>query len=103
MFNSLKNNHHLLYIALVSIVLGFLTMLTCSCVTSFIYKTMSCAPYYNDGAMFYLMGSYMAKGYTPYIEIFDHKGLYIFYLNAIGGVLGRTGVFLSDSEKQIGC
>ena len=87
------NKHHALYIALVALVLSFLTLLSCSCITSFIYSRVPDAPYYNDGAMFYIMGSSMANGYTPYIDVFDHKGLYIFYYTAISGALGRTGLF----------
>ena len=43
--------------------------------------------------MFHILGASMAKGYTPYIEVFDHKGLYLFYYTAIGGLLGKVGIF----------
>ena len=93
MFNTFKNKYHHVFILCVALLFSFFTLLTCSCVTSFIYPGISCFSYYNDGSMFYLLGSNMVKGYTPYIDIFDHKGLYIFYYTAIGGLLGRTGVF----------
>ena len=93
MINSFFNKHHNLSIGIIAVVISFLVLLSCSCVTSFLYSRVPDAAYYNDGVMFYIMGSSFAKGYTPYIDIYDHKGLYIFYYTAIGGLLGRTGVF----------
>ena len=43
--------------------------------------------------MFHILGASMAKGYTPYVEVFDHKGLYLFYYTVIGGLLGKVGIF----------
>ena len=79
---------------LVCFLVAFVTILSCSCITSFIYPKMALIPYYNDGATFYLLGEGMAKGYMPYVEIFDHKGLYIFYYTAIAGVMGKFGIFI---------
>ena len=85
--------HYLLIIG-VSFLFAFLTILISSTVTSFLYPRASNNTYYHDGTMFYILGSNMAKGYTPYIDIYDHKGLYIFYYTAIGALMGRFGVFL---------
>lgn len=79
---------------LICFLVSFITILSCSCITSFVYPKMPLIPYYNDGATFYLLGEGMAKGYIPYVEIFDHKGLYIFYYTAISGVMGKFGIFL---------
>lgn len=93
MIKDFYHKHHTIFIYCVGFLFAFITLLFASCVTSFIYVRPSGLPYYNDGAMFYLLGSNMLKGYTPYVDIFDHKGLYLFYYNMIGAYLGRTGVF----------
>ena len=47
-----------------------------------------------DSAMFQTIGKYWAQGYLPYVELFDHKGPIIFFINAVGYALGgKTGVF----------
>ena len=48
-----------------------------------------------DSAMFQTMGKYWAEGYLPYVDLYDHKGPMIFFLNALGYALnGRNGVYL---------
>ena len=37
----------------------------------------------------------MIAGKTPFVEIFDHKGLYIFYITVLWAVMGRFGIFLT--------
>lgn len=91
--NNFRNKHPNIYLGIISFLFAFITLLSCSVITSFIYPEISTIAYYNDGAMFHILGASMAKGYTPYIEIFDHKGLYLFYYTAIGGILGKVGIF----------
>lgn len=52
-------------------------------------------PYYNDPSTFVVMGKAMVEGKTPYLEIFDHKGLYIFYETILYAFMGRFGIFLT--------
>lgn len=92
--NNFKTKHHNWYILTVAFLFAFFTLLSCSVITSFIYPQISTIAYYNDGAMFHILGASMAKGYTPYIEVFDHKGLYLFYYTMIGAGLGKYGIFL---------
>ena len=48
-----------------------------------------------DSAMFQTMGKYWAEGYLPYVDLYDHKGPMIFFINALGYALdGRTGVYI---------
>ncbi len=48
-----------------------------------------------DSAMFQTIGKYWAEGFLPYVDLFDHKGPIIFFINAVGyAIRGRTGVFL---------
>ena len=47
-----------------------------------------------DSAIFSLMGKGLCEGKTLYVDLFDHKGPVIFYINAIGHLIGgRTGIF----------
>ena len=71
-------------------------LLSCS-LASFLYPTIAMQPYYNDPSTFVIMGKEMAAGKTPYIEIFDHKGLYIFYITVLYAFLGKFGIFLAMS------
>lgn len=91
--NNFKEKHPNIYISVVSFLLSFITLLSCSVITSFIYPHLSTLAYYNDAAMFEILGTSMAKGYTPYIDVYDHKGLYLFYYTMIGGALGKVGIF----------
>lgn len=47
------------------------------------------AGYGSDSAIFQVIGKYWAEGVVPYTELFDHKGPYIFLVDAIG--YGITG------------
>ena len=77
-------------LALLSMVI---VLVSCS-LASFLYPTIAMQPYYNDPATFVVMGKELAAGKTPYIEIFDHKGLYIFYITFLYAYLGKFWVFL---------
>lgn len=47
-----------------------------------------------DSAIFSLLGKGIAEGITLYTDLFDHKGPFIFFVNALGHMLGgRTGIF----------
>ena len=69
-------------------------LLSCS-LASFLYPHISMQPYYNDPSTFVIMGKSMAEGKTPYLEIFDHKGLYIFYETILYAFMGKFGIFLT--------
>ena len=72
---------------------AIVVLLSCS-LSSFIYPNIAMQPYYNDPSTFVIMGKSMMAGKTPYIEIFDHKGLYIFYITAFSAYLGKFWIFL---------
>lgn len=49
--------------------------------------------YGEDSALFSLLGKGILQGKTLYAELFDHKGPVIFYINALGQLLGGyTGI-----------
>lgn len=57
----------------------------------------STSPLYNllggDSAIFQVVGKYWAQGYLPYVNVFDHKGPLIFFVNMLGYMIQpRTGV-----------
>ena len=76
--------------ALMSMVI---VLIACS-LASFLYPNIAMQPYYNDPATFVIMGKELASGKTPYVEIFDHKGLYIFYITFLYAYLGKVWIFL---------
>ncbi len=48
-----------------------------------------------DPNFFLYLGMAYAKGKTPYVEIFDHKGLYIFWIEGFGYLLGgKNGMYV---------
>ena len=49
-----------------------------------------------DSSMFELMGLAVLKGYIPYVDLFDHKGPLLYFIEAIGQWLipGKMGLFL---------
>ena len=62
--------------------------------------SISTSPLYThygyDSVIFQLIGKFWAEGHIPYVELWDHKGPYIFFINALGyGMTGNAiGVFL---------
>ena len=73
--------------------LSMIVVLIACSLGSFLYPNIAMQPYYNDPATFVVMGKEMAAGKTPYIEIFDHKGLYIFYITFLYAYLGKFWIF----------
>ena len=94
-FISLFQTHKIVALIIMSLLLGFFTVLISSSVASFIYDKFPLDPMVNDPEMFYLMGKAFVGGKIPYVEIFDHKGLYIFYYTGLGYLLGgKVGLFI---------
>lgn len=52
----------------------------------------------TDSAIFKSIGLGILKGKIPYVDIFDHKGPVIFFINALGQWIhsGRPGIFLLE-------
>ena len=48
-----------------------------------------------DSCVFKTMGLAILQGKTPYVDLFDHKGPVLYFINAFGQFLipGRTGIF----------
>ena len=90
---SFFKEHNKITLWVMSIILGFITILFASTVSSFLYSDFSMGQYVWDSNFFYLLGHFFSLGKTPYIEVFDHKGLYMFYYTGLGAFLGGRVAF----------
>ena len=64
-----------------------------------LYSFTTSPLFLNDGmdsAVFKTMGLAILKGKVPYVDIFDHKGPVLYFINALGQwmIPGRMGIFL---------
>ena len=77
---------------LCSVVAAIVTIFFASSIASPIYQTFRSDGFDNDPQYFLYIGRLMSTGQKPYIDIYDHKGLYIFYyyylVNFLGGKIG---------------
>ena len=89
------NVHPIIFLAIIAVLLGFLTSLFANQVSSIVYNLVPSNKYVNDQGMFTYMGKLLVQGKTPYIDFFDHKGPYIFYYTGLGELLGgRIGMMI---------
>ncbi len=71
-------------------------------VISFIYVSVisTCSPFFTasqgaDHTCFYFIGKMWSEGHLPYVDVFDHKGPFIFFLFLIGQLISESfGIFL---------
>lgn len=86
-----KFRKNVIFIILLGII-SFFYVYFLSCTTSPFY------PYYygNDSAQFQVIGKAWADGLVPYLDIFDHKGPVIFFIDMLGFRLtdSSTGIML---------
>lgn len=92
--NNFIDKHPYIFRIITAVLAGFLTILLAESVANIIYDLVPTWQFTNDQAMFYYMGKQLALGKTPYIDFYDHKGLYLFYYLALGYLMGgKIGVF----------
>lgn len=75
------------------IIITMLMMLFCCAFTSPLY------PHYNnsDSPIFILIGKGITEGKLCYVDLFDHKGPVLFFLEALGWAIGgRTGIWFLE-------
>ncbi len=92
--NALLNKHPRISRIIFSLFAGFLTVLLAASVSNIIYRLAPTTTFNNDQTMFYYMGKQLALGKTPYVDFYDHKGLYLIYYVVIGYLIGgKVGFF----------
>ena len=75
-----------------------IVMLICSAYDSPLF------PLYNssDSAIFMLIGKGITEGKLPYVDLFDHKGPILFWIEALGWwIAGRTGIWIIETIGAI--
>ena len=77
---------------LIAVVVAVVTIIFASSIASPFYQNFRSDGFDNDPQYFLYIGRLMSQGQKPYIDIYDHKGLYIFYyyylVNFLGGKIG---------------
>lgn len=72
------------------LVISFVFVYVFSCSTSFGYDMLG-----GDSSIFQAIGKGWLEGYLPYVDLFDHKGPIIFFINALGySIYPRVGVMV---------
>lgn len=80
MFNNNLLRKDRLVMGIFFIVISTIFVFVCSTTTSPFLGT----PVSGDSAMFQIIGKYWSKGKMPYIGLWDSKGPFIFFINALG-------------------
>ena len=72
-------------------VFAFLLFVATVFVYVFSYSTSPLYPYYygGDTAQFLTIGKAWYFGKIPYIDMFDHKGPFIFWIDMLGFLIGK--------------
>lgn len=81
-------NHKKLFSLLVAIAFSIIISLFNSTFLSPIFIGIPYGSLNQDSQFFYYSASLLAKGNIPYIDFFDHKGLYHIYIDALGILMG---------------
>ena len=85
----LKNNYILILLILISTILTFINSP---------YSPIRDLAYLDyDSTIFYIIGKGMKHGFVPYIDLIDHKGIYIFFINYLGALISEynhIGMFI---------
>ncbi len=59
---------------------------------------------YTDSSVFIYIGKMMQKGYLPYKDLFDHKGILLYFVQMLGAVLtpdSLTGIWILEAFNMI--
>lgn len=57
---------------------------------------------YTDSSVFKYIGLSMTKGYIPYLDFFDHKGLLLYFINYLGTLISTNiGVWIIEFAFMI--
>ena len=95
--NNFRNKYPKVFTLVCSILIALITILFASSVASPIYAIFRSDGFDNDPQYFLYIGRLMVSGQKPYVDIYDHKGLYIFFYYYIAVLLGgKSGLFFLE-------
>ncbi|MCQ2741793.1 MAG: hypothetical protein MJ239_00605 [Bacilli bacterium] len=95
--SAFEAKHKYLSFCIVSLILAFFIVVASSAIASFFYPHMRADDFTNDPQFFYLTGQMIKNGAKPYVDINDHKGLYVFLYETLAAYLGgRFGLFFLE-------
>lgn len=87
--------HNILILTLLSLIFGFLALLFAPSSLSPIYQGLDFGHNDLDGNFFLYLGYGYTHGLKPYVDLFDHKGMYIFWIEGLGALMGgKNGMFV---------
>lgn len=82
---------------LILLLISFLFVFLFSCTTSPLYEHHPFW-FYGDSGVFQEMGVCLLQGGTPYVDLFDHKGPVLWFIQALGiGIGPRWGLLIIQS------
>ena len=100
MITAIKNfkiKHLRIYTLICAVLIAVLTILFASSVASPIYTIFRSDGFDNDPQYFLYIGKLILRGQKPYIDIYDHKGLYIFLYYVLANMMGgKIGLFILE-------
>lgn len=100
MFRRLKTftrKHRSLFMAVLSFLLSFVLVALCSTSTSFLYPAINSDAINVDSNFFLYEGFLLVRGQTPYVDFYDHKGIYHVLIDALAVLLGgRYALFFIE-------
>lgn len=85
-------------------------ILIAACVFVMMFFCVNSSPFINaagtDSSVFIVMGRGMAQGKVMYKDLFDHKGLYMYFINFIAALISSrslTGLFIIECMFMFMC
>ncbi|MEE3427365.1 MAG: hypothetical protein VZQ55_00140 [Ruminococcus sp.] len=89
----METKNHSLILFVFILLYSFVTLFFCAGASPFIdYMGI-------DSSVFFTIGRGMTSGKVPYIDLFDHKGLFIYFINYFGALISHDtswGIFLVE-------
>ena len=90
-----KERYNIALLMIISLAFGFLALLFAPSSLSPIYQGLDFGHNDLDGNFFLYLGYGYIHGLKPYVDLFDHKGMYIFWIEGLGALMGgKNGMFV---------
>lgn len=93
--NEFRLKKPILFAVIIATIFSLFTVICASSIASPFYSIFRSDGFDNDPLYFFYIGKLILQGQKPYIDIYDHKGLYIFYYHTLANLMGgRIGLFI---------